>query len=138
MDFLELYQAETADVKTDSAIKQGTDRTDAATMPADPVFLKLNMISGDGWKLPGQTIFWTVDVPQDGNYKIGLRYRQADMQGLFVSRRLLIDGAPPFAEAENLRFQYHESWKYKELGSEADQPVCLFPEKRAAHESGWK
>ena len=129
VDFLELYQAETADVKTDSAIKQGTDRTDAATMPADPVFLKLNMISGDGWKLPGQTIFWTVDVPQDGNYKIGLRYRQADMQGLFVSRRLLIDGAPPFAEAENLRFQYHESWKYKELGSEADQPYAFFLKK---------
>ena len=45
-----------------------------------------------------------------GLYTIGTRYLQSASEGLFVSRRLYLDGEVPFEEANNLEFMYASGW----------------------------
>ena len=44
-------------------------------------------------------------------YTINPRYLQNAVAGLFVSRRLRVDGKVPFEEANNLEFTYDKSWQ---------------------------
>ena len=44
-------------------------------------------------------------------YTINTRFLQDQVEGLFVSRRLYLDGEIPFEEANNLEFLYSSSWQ---------------------------
>lgn len=91
------------------------DRTSAITDPQDPTLIKLNTIGSEKWQTSGQWVRYNFTVPADGYYQIVPRFRQADLNGLFVSRKLRIDGEVPFQEANNLRFDYSTDWQAKPL-----------------------
>lgn len=56
------------------------------------------VVLGDG----DSTVTWTVDIPADGLYELEITYFAQDGNEAKVQRRLLIDGAVPFNEANNL------------------------------------
>lgn len=104
-------QAEYPAYTSDKTIYQLNDRTSAITEPQDAALQRLNSIGGDKWTYVGQWIEYQVEVPEDGFYNIVLRYKQSIMEGMYVSRKILIDGEVPFAEALNCRFNYKDSWQ---------------------------
>ncbi len=61
-----VYQAENYKEKNSSQIYSASDRTDAATVPNDPVCKRINVIGGANWKYTGQEISWEIDVPETG------------------------------------------------------------------------
>lgn len=64
----------------------------------------------------GDQVEWNFHAPATGYYKLGFRYKQSDVEGFFVSRRIELDGKVPFAELEAYKFPYTSGWSYAELG----------------------
>lgn len=117
-DVLKLYQAEDYYLQSDSVLWPDADRTSLLTQPFDFDVIKINIGGGAQWKTPGQWISWKIDVPEDGFYNIGLKYRQNYLDGLFSSRKISIDGEVPFEEFNAMRFNYAGSWENMLLGNE--------------------
>ena len=104
-------QAEYPVFTSDKTIYQLNDRTSAISEPQDAALQRLNSIGGDKWTYVGQWIQYQVEVPEDGFYNIVLRYKQSMMEGMYVSRKIYINGEIPFAEALNCRFNYKDTWQ---------------------------
>ena len=116
-------QAEAATRRSDRSITMQADRTSPLTEPLLPgdwsvAAVKLNSLGGQNWRYPRQWIEWTVEVPESGLYRLGLRYMQSWLEGISASRRLLVNGAVPFAEADELSFAYRFHWQSAVLGDE--------------------
>ncbi len=87
------------------------DRSSSYSEPQDPALIRLNQIGGDKWQYVGQWIEWQVNVPESGFYYIIPRSQQNFYSGIYVSRRIYINGEVPFEEAGNLRFSYSADWQ---------------------------
>lgn len=106
-------QAEYPVFTSDLTIYALNDRTSPITEPQDPAKQKLNTIGGSKWQNIGQWIEWTIPadaVTQSGLYNIIPRYLQNTLAGLYVSRRIMINGEIPFEEASYLQFNYADDW----------------------------
>ena len=110
------YEAEHYYQQSSSTLWPSYDRTSPLTQPFDYDHIRINYGGGSQWKEPGQWISWTIDVPEDGYYNIGMKYRQTYLDGLFCSRKLLVDGEVLFSELQNIRYEYTTQWKNKILG----------------------
>ena len=110
-------EAEFATATSSSTIYGQNDRTSAITSPQHASYTLINDIGGKtdsyNWSTVGQWIEWTFVIPegQAGLYTINPRFLQDAVKGLFVSRRLYIDGEVPFEEANNLEFMYNAKWQ---------------------------
>ena len=104
-------QGEYPTYTSDKTIYQLNDRTSAISEPQDAALQRLNSIGGDKWTYVGQWIEYNIEVPEDGYYNIVLRYKQSIMEGMYVSRKIYINGEIPFAEAANCRFNYDDAWQ---------------------------
>lgn len=109
-------QAEKYLHKSDASILISNDRSSAATEPKSAKTIVYNTIGGSSWKENGQWIEWEIEVPEDGFYQLGLRWKQNSKVGGVSSRGLTIDGETPFAEAQRIAFSYDNSWKVSALG----------------------
>ncbi len=111
-------EAEFATATSDITIYPLNDRTSPITSPQDPAVQKLNTIGGAKWQNINQWIEWTIPagaIKESGYYYIVPRYLQNTLQGLFASRRILINGEIPFEEANRLQFNYSDDWEAKPL-----------------------
>lgn len=115
---LEPVQAEAVYRKSDYSIYAGIDRSSASTQPASAFQLKYNCIPADKFKSAGQWIQWELAAPEAGMYKIAVRFKQDSIPGGYVSRKIMLDGEVPFAEAEAVRFYYDSRWQTAFLGGE--------------------
>ena len=113
-----MIQAETPYEKSDSMVVAKQDRTSPATIPTDPVTVKLNTIGGTSYQQLKQFITYKVDIEESGLYNIGLRYSQNFLTGLFTSRRVYIDGKVLFDELNRVEFDYDISWQREEIGGD--------------------
>ena len=120
-------EAENAFTKNSAMLYPTSDRTSAATLPNNPLYVRYNTIGASTWIKSGQTIYWKIDVPEKGLYKISFRARQSTKQGLSSYRTLRINGEIPFKECETVTFEYHNSWYNKVLGDENPQYLYLKP-----------
>ncbi|HZG85822.1 extracellular solute-binding protein [Paenibacillus sp.] len=125
-DVIVKMQAEQAYLKSSSGLYPTMDRASPLTEPYHPVKLRVNTIGGSNWDTPGQWISWQAEVPKDGWYKIGMRYRQNKVKGAFVSRKIAIDGAVPFEELQNVRFPYGLDWAVREPGGGNGKPYLVY------------
>lgn len=114
--FLQVIEAEKPFEKSGSSLYPLTNKSSNSTTPSDPYATRLNTIGGENWSSPLQSITWEFSVPHDGNYKIGMRFRQNFIRGLYTSRSILIDGEQPFAELSDVRFSYSKKWQTELLG----------------------
>ncbi len=120
-------QGEAAAAKSSPTLYPGSDRSSPSLEPYDVSKLKVNMIGGLNWKLPGEWIEWEVDVPEDGLYKLALKVKQDQLRGVYATRSLTVDGKHPFEEAKRIRFYYSPDWQMQTLGGE--QPYLLYLSK---------
>ena len=77
---------------------------------------KYNTAGKEQWQTVGEWMTYEINVAEDGYYSIVLRYKQDLLSGMYVSRRVYIDGEIPFAEASNCRFPFTNDWKTVRLG----------------------
>ncbi len=110
-------QAEYATATSDQSIYAINDRTSAINEPQDAATVYLNSIGGTKWQTNAQWIDWEIEVPEDGLYEIATRFKQDTMAGMYVTRKLYIDGEVPFAEAAELSFNYGSNWQTQMLGT---------------------
>ncbi len=108
--------AEHAAEKSDLSLYAVTDRTSPVTQPQDPSRVRLNSIGGTKWQNVGQKLTWNFHVDKTGCYQITLRFKKDVVSGMFSTRRILIDGELPFAELNNVRFNYQGGWQLMTLG----------------------
>ncbi|MBO5091010.1 MAG: extracellular solute-binding protein [Clostridia bacterium] len=73
--------------------------------------VKYNTAGKEQWQNVGEWMSYEIEVPESGYYSIAVRYKQALLSGMYVSRKVYIDGELPFAEAANCRFPYSNSWE---------------------------
>lgn len=106
-----VIQAEYAIKTSENTIYQLNDRSSAYSEPQHSALVRLNEIGGDKWQYVGQWIEWQVEVPEEGYYSIIPRSKQSYYSGIYVSRKIYINGELPFREANNLRFAYSSDWK---------------------------
>ena len=93
------------------------DSSSPNTSPSDVYKTLYNTIGGAKWATSGEWLEWEVDAPEAGLYKLALRYKQDLQAGLFVSRRLYVNGEVPFEEANSIKMHYNTSWQYSALGN---------------------
>ena len=111
-------QGEDADLKSAPTLYAINDRSSPATEPYDISKIRMNTIGGYNWRWPGQWISWNVEVPEDGLYKLGVKYKQNTLRGIFAARKILINDEVPFKEMENIPFYYNNNWNMEVLGGE--------------------
>lgn len=107
-------EAETSSSTSDKTIYAENDRTSPINSPQDAANIKLNTIGSAKWEQVGQWIEWTIpgdEIKTTGYYYICPRFKQATLAGLYVSRRLYINGEVPFEEANYLQFNYSDDWQ---------------------------
>ncbi len=91
------------------------DRTSALTQPQDPARIRYNILDYDKCNMFAT---YTVTVPEDGLYRLAVRYRQNAQIGMFSSRRVYINDEVQFYEAERLRFMYNTSFQSQVFGDD--------------------
>lgn len=112
-----IMQAEYASATSAQTIYAQNDRTSALTQPQSPTLSKLNTLGGTKWQSVGQWIEYTFTPTESGLYEIIPRYKQADLNGMYTSRRIYINGEIPFEEANYLQFNYSDEWKVEPLNN---------------------
>lgn len=118
-------EGETPSLKSSSQLHAAYDRSSPYTIPYHATCLRYNTIGGETWSDNGQWIEWTVEVPADGLYQLGMRYRQNENKGQDSLRRLEVDGQVPFAEAALIPFDYTIDWRTDFLGDGAPWQLYL-------------
>ncbi len=112
-----ILQAEFAEATSAKTIYAQNDRTSALTQPQSPTLSKLNSLGGTKWQGVGQWIEYSFTPEVSGLYEIAPRYKQADLNGMYTSRRIYINGEIPFEEANYLQFNFSEEWKIAPLNN---------------------
>lgn len=94
--------------------------------PFTPGRKMLNVIDGEGYKLPGQEVVFEIDAPQAGRYLLSLTYSTSKNEAP-VYRSVLINGQIPFCEAGLISFQSAGSrYLTKTIGDIAGNPYEFF------------
>ncbi len=116
-------------VKTSSQMLYAKqDQSSKAVSPSSSKLLLNNTIGGSSWDDAGQWIEWNFEVPESGYYNISLFDKQNFMRGIYVSRKIYIDGEVPFKELENYGFSYESGWREDVLADEDDNPYSFYLE----------
>ncbi|WP_206172425.1 extracellular solute-binding protein [Treponema phagedenis] len=115
-------QAEDTAAKSSQGIYPINDRTSPLSEPYDPSYIILNTVGGESWSEVGDFISWKLQVPKTGLYRVGFRFKQSFLRGLYATRRLRVNGHIPFTEADDLRFYYDTSFQFAYLGSGGAEP----------------
>lgn len=121
-----VIEGEKATLKSQKSFVPMAARNDSEVSPSDPYNNKINYIGGTNWNGLGGTIGWEIDVPSNGWYKLGFHYRQNYLQEGTSYRRLSIDGAVPFSEAEAISFNYKSGWQYFTLKDENEKEMPIY------------
>lgn len=108
-------QAENADRKSSQMLYPVQDGTSPAVTPYDAKELRNNAIGGNSWRLVGQWVEWDFLVNESGYYYITLHSKQNFVKGIYVSRKITIDGVVPFEELNSYPFKYDQGWRFDEL-----------------------
>lgn len=122
-------QAENATKTSSQMLYPKQDQSSPAVYPASAKELLNNTIGGESWSDAGQWIEWEFEVPESGYVNIALFDKQNFMRGIYVSRKIMIDGEVPFAEMEDYGFTYESGWRTDVLSDENGVPYEFYLEK---------
>mgnify|MGYP005806447331 CR=1 FL=1 len=126
-----IMQGELATEKSDSSLIPSYDRISPITQGVNsavnsPSKILRNTMGKNSWSKPGQWLSYTVDVPEDGWYSIGVRYLQNTQVGMAVCRNIYIDGVIPSQDFEGIDFKYDASWASLVVPSENGDPSKVY------------
>lgn len=120
-------EAEYTYEKNSQVLYPSYDRTDPATLPVDPAYVRLNTIGQGTWSTVGDAISWQAAVTEAGWYRLYFRARQDTNPDGISYRKLSINGEVPFAEAQSIAFPYEGDWYVRALGDEQPLEIYLEP-----------
>jgi len=126
-----VIQAEEAGRRSAETFYALAARGDASLTPSDPVKTRLNTIGGYAWKQQGDWIEWPVEIKQTGWYSLRLHALNDFVRGMPTTRRLYVDGAVPFLEAQALSIPYAVSWQDWVFADGRGEPYLLYLTKGA-------
>ena len=106
-----VIEAENATKTSSQMLYPKQDQSSPAVYPSSAKALLNNTIGGDSWSTAGQWIEWEFEVAEDGYYNISMFDKQNFMRGIYVSRKITIDGEIPFAELTDYGFVYDSDWR---------------------------
>lgn len=121
-------EAENASKTSSQMLYAKQDQSSPAVYPSSSKELLNNTIGGDSWRLNGQWIEWEFEVPDSGYYHIALVDKQNFVKGIYVSRRITIDGAAPFEEMTHYGFEYSSNWRKDILSDGQKNPYRFYLE----------
>ena len=121
-------EAENASRTSSQMLYAQQDQSSPAVYPASAKELLNNTIGGNSWRLNGQWIEWDFEVAESGYYNISLFAKQNFVKGIYVSRRITIDGEVPFEEMEDYGFTYASGWREDVLSDSEGSPYCFYLE----------
>lgn len=127
-DSLILIEGENAVRKSSQMLYPQQDQTSPAVSPYSARYLLNNTIGGNSWRLVGQWIEWDFDVAESGYYNLGLNVKQSFSKGIYVSRKISIDGTVPFEEFSAYGFTYDSAWRQEILGDDDGNAYCIYLE----------
>lgn len=122
-----ILEAEKFTEASSTTLTPDYDKSSAGTSPNDPVKLLYNYIPDEKYRYAGQWLKWEFTPEESGLYEISMRVRQNAKSGFTSSRRLYINGDVPFAECDEIKFEYSGDWYIKELGEK--EPYTFYFEK---------
>ena len=93
-------------------------------------YTRLNTAGKEKWQNIGEWMSYDITVTESGFYSIGVRYKQALLSGMYVSRRVYIDDKLLFQEANNCRFPYTSEWETIYLSDGSGVPFEFYLEAR--------
>ncbi len=111
--------------KNDPTLRRENDG-DPLVSPASKTTRKLNVMGAYRWRSGNQSITWEFDVPQDGLYKLGMYVKQSWNDGLPSYRSIAIDGAIPFEELLEYKFEYDTRWSFETLSDKEGNPYEFY------------
>lgn len=126
--FQKTIEAEGADRKSSQMLYPIQDQSSPAISPYSSKALKNNTVGGNSWRLVGQWLEWDFEVPESGFYHIGLHAKQNFVKGIYVSRKITIDGELPFEEMSDYGFKYEQNWRQEVLSDEDGSPYRFYLE----------
>ncbi|HWT73451.1 MAG TPA: extracellular solute-binding protein [Mobilitalea sp.] len=122
--YFQTLEAETPYMKSSSELYPIYDKSSPYSSPYNATCIRYNTIGGQNWEDEGQWIEWKINIPSDGYYRIGMRYRQNLNKGVTSSRSVMIDGEIPFEELADVKFNYSVNWQSMFLGG--DKPYLFY------------
>jgi ABC-type glycerol-3-phosphate transport system substrate-binding protein len=126
---MKIIQAENADRKSSQMLYPVQDQSSPAVTPYDAKELRNNSIGGNSWRLVGQWLEWDFDVEQSGYYYITLHAKQNFVKGIYVTRKITVDGVVPFDEMYDYPFKYEQGWRYDNLSNSEGEQYKFYLEK---------
>lgn len=128
--------SETIKIEGEDALYKNThslvdqyDQTDPSVSSAsgsNPYLTRINYVGDVNWASSGQRLTWKVEAPANGYYKLAFRYKQSHVLNGTSYRKLMINGKVPFAEANEIAFDYDIDWKYMEFADEKGNPYLVY------------
>ena len=105
--------------------------TNGVTGEQSHMYTKYNTAGKEKWQNIGEWMEYTVTPTESGFYSLAVRYKQALLSGMYVSRRIYIsggtyDGSVPFEEANNCRFPYADKWETIYLSDGSEKPFEFY------------
>ena len=125
-DVMVVVQGEDSTRRSESSLYAKYDRSSPTTQPCSVTHTVLNYVGGETWRKSGQWIEWEVEIPEDAFYSILIKGRQNYSRGSVSNRRLYIDGEVPFAQLEEIPFEYRNDWECKELADSTGRPYRFY------------
>ena len=118
-----IIEAEFPDLISDSSVAATNDNTSAITYPVSSKAQIYNVIGENSYNAMGQWAAYKFTVSKTGLYKLGARFKQDTLQGMFVCRTIKLAGGvygetpdAPFDEAYRIRFGYDKEWQSEYMG----------------------
>lgn len=119
-------EAENATKSSSQMLYAMQDQSSPAVYPSSAKELLNNTIGGNSWRLNGQWIEWDFEVSESGYYQIALFDQQNFVKGVYVSRKITIDGEVPFEEMEAYGFTYDSTWRTDILSDSEGTPYQFY------------
>ena len=126
-------EAEFPDMVADSSIYATNDNSSSANYPASANSQLYNIIGENSYSTVGQWAAYKFTVNEKGLYKLGMRFLQNQLEGMYVCRSIKISGgrygnAPenPFVEAKDIRYDYSKEWTSEFLNDGATEFLFAF------------
>ncbi len=119
-------EAENASKTSSQMLYPTQDQSSPAVYPSSAKELLNNAIGGNSWRLVNQWIEWNFDVPEDGYYYVTLHARQNFVKGVYVSRKISIDGEVPFSELSDYGFSYEQNWRLDTLSDDEGNAYRIY------------
>ena len=128
-DILIKVQGEDSVIRSDPSLFARYDRSSATTEPYSTKQTVLNYTGGDSWKIPGQWIEWSFEVPENGWYTVSIKARQFYQRGYVACRSVYIDDEIPIDALKAIGFKYDSDWQFATLSDSEGKPYQFYLEK---------